>query len=318
MAKKAILVAIVLTMLMVGSAAPLASGAPAREKYVMVTFIAAGEFWTYCFAGMKDAAAILDVDVSMQGVAEWSGVDQAALVDQVIGSKPSGLLITAADADALRPSIGRAMAAGIPVVCFDTDSPKSTRLAFVGTNNYESGRTAGAALGKMMGGKGKVGILTVVGPLHLAQRVKGIQDVLAEQFPDIKVVSIQDDKSQPEISMNLTVNMLQAHPDLKAIVSSHGQGAVGIAPGVRQTGKRPGKDVIVTGWDFSKETLDLIDKGEVNFTVAQNPYAMGYWALLVAYTKNHPAEGRRKGTLIPSQIDTGVIVVTKENTQDWR
>lgn len=295
------------------------------ETYTMVVFISGSEYWTYCYQGAKDAADLLGVDikVNFQGGKEWSGAEEALVLDQLIGTNPNGFLVTAADAEALIPSIKRAMKEGIPVVCFDTDAPKSDRLAFVGTDNYQSGIMAGRAMGNLVK-EGKIGITTVIGPDHLAKRLQGIKDVLKEEFPKVEIVSIVDDKSQPDISANVTASLIQANPDIKGILCTHGQGAPGIVAGVRQVGKEPGKDIFVSGWDFPKETLDLIEKGNVNFTVAQNPYAMGYWALLVCYSYNHPSTPwspevkTRKGKVIPSIVDTGVVIVSEDVVDEWR
>jgi len=300
--------------------------AQAVETYAMVVFMQSGEFWTYCLQGAKDAAELIGgnkIKLVFQGTKEWSGADEALLLDQMIGTKPKGFLITAADAEALTPSINRAVKGGIPVVCFDTDAPSSMRVNFVGTDNYQSGVMAGRAMGNLVKA-GKIGITTVIGPAHLASRLQGVKDVFASEFPQITIVNVVDDKSQTDMAATIAAGMLQANLDMKAIMCMHGQGGVGFVPGIRQAGKKPGKDVFVSAWDFSKETLDGIERGEINFTVAQNPYAMGYWAMMVAYANNHqptawsPAVKTRKGKLPPGNIDTGVVIVSPDNVKAWR
>ena len=88
--------------------------------------------------------------------------------------------------------------------------------------------------------------------------------------------------------------------------------------------EKAGKDIFVSGWDFPKETLELIEKGNANFTVAQNPYAMGYWALMVCYSYNHPPTPwspevkTRKGKVIPSIVDTGVVIISEDAVDEWK
>jgi ribose transport system substrate-binding protein len=307
-------------VVMLATSAASLTAAPQKQRYVQVVFLVGAEFWNHTRSGMEDAAKLLggQIQTVLQGSQEWNGVEQATVLDQVIGTKPTGILVTAADAKALVPGINRAMKAGIPVVTFDTDAPTSDRLAFVGTDNYQSGRVLGNYLGQLLKGQGKIAILTVVGPSHLAERLKGVQDVLKESYKGVTIAAVQDDKSQPEVSTNVTVSLLQAHPDLKAIISLHGQAAPGIVAGVRQAGKTPGKDVLVTGWDFPKETLDYIEKGQVAATVAQNPYAMGYWAMMIVYAKNHKATRRFIGSQVPARVDTGVTIITSKSVKDWR
>lgn len=99
------------------------------------------------------------------------------------------LSIGPSDSDALTPYIDKAVDAGIPVLCFDTDAPDSKRIGFVGTDNYEAGRALGEELGKALNGKGTVICETgVVSQAGLILRQQGVQDVLDEKYPDIEIV----------------------------------------------------------------------------------------------------------------------------------
>ena len=61
----------------------------------------------------------------------------------------------------------KALAAGIPVVLGNGDSvDKSIRSAFVGTSNVQFGQTAADLVGKLLHGKGVVGIVTQLALNH--------------------------------------------------------------------------------------------------------------------------------------------------------
>ena len=107
------------------------------ERYATVVFLSGSEFFNWAHAGMRDAAALLGphVTVELQGPAEWDASLQARSIEQLIARQIDGIVVTAGEASALVPAIDKAIAAKIPVITFDSDSPASKRLAFVGTNN---------------------------------------------------------------------------------------------------------------------------------------------------------------------------------------
>src|SRR6266568_4973371 len=81
---------------------------------------------------------------------------ERAELDTAIQKKPSGILISVADPNAVKDDIDRAIAAGIPVITVDSDAPTSKRLFFIGTNNFQAGVAGGKRLAKELNGKGNV------------------------------------------------------------------------------------------------------------------------------------------------------------------
>lgn len=132
------------------------SALAADETYGMVVFLKGSEFFNWCYAGFQDAAATVGAKTELQGPADWDASGEAKAVEQLIAKQVKGIAVTAGDADTLVASINAAIAAKIPTLTFDSDSPKSNRMLFVGTDNYNSGYQAGKALGKALGDKARV------------------------------------------------------------------------------------------------------------------------------------------------------------------
>ena len=89
---------------------------PNDKRYVMVTFLSGIEFWVPARKGMEHAAKQLGVQASYQGTEKYDPIHEARVLEQVIASKPTGILVTAQNPDALRPTINKAIDAGISVV----------------------------------------------------------------------------------------------------------------------------------------------------------------------------------------------------------
>jgi ribose transport system substrate-binding protein len=103
-------------------------------------------------------------------------------------------------------------------VTVDADLEGTKRVAFVGTGNREAGMTGGAKLAALVGGKGKVAVMTKPGQPNLEERVAGYKDALAK-FPEIQLAQIADTQSDPSVAAQAAATLLQKYPDLAGIGS---------------------------------------------------------------------------------------------------
>jgi ribose transport system substrate-binding protein len=307
--KRRILLGLLLTVAVVGGFAQAAK----NETYGMVVFLKGSEFFNWCYAGMVDAAKELGVKTELQGPADWDVSKEAIAIEQLITKKAAGILATAGDAKTMNNAINKAIAAKIPVITFDSDAPDSDRLAFCSTESYAAGYLAGKTMAGWLGGKGHIGLSTMIGPDHLARRVNGFKDAIAKYAPNIKVTIVND---EGDVAKAVTVNqaMLQANPDMNAIFCDSGNSGPGAAAAVRALGLI-GK-VQIMAFDFGGPVIELLEKGEIKGTVGQSPYLMGYMAMKLAYQARHPWAAPIKSAngfgLLPNFIDTGVTILTKD------
>jgi ribose transport system substrate-binding protein len=320
--------ALVLTLVAFAGASCHRSGAqgggpaPVRpERYATLVFLSGSEFFNWAHAGMRDAARMLgpNVQVELQGPAEWDASLEARALEQLTARQIDGVAVTAAEANALVPAIDRAVAAGIPVVTFDSDSPASKRLAFVGTNNYNAGFAAGKAMAEWLGGAGQVGVSTFPGPDHLKKRLDGFTAALAQYGPGNKIAAIVNDEGDVAKAETQITAMLQANPGITGIFCAHGNPGPGAAAAVRNLGLT-GK-VQILAFDFGTPVIELIESGEIKGTVGQNPYLMGYMAMLLAYSAKHPTavpSGHPGFGPVPENIDTGVTILYKADIGRYR
>ena len=297
------------------------AGTVRQERYAAVVFLSGSEFFNWAYAGMRDAARLLGphVQVELQGPAEWDASLEARSLEQLTARKIDGVVLTAGEANALIPAIDRAVAAGIPVITFDSDSPGSTRLAFVGTDNYNAGWAAGKAMAEWLGGAGRVGVSTFPGPDHLKKRLDGFTAALARFAPGITIAAVVNDEGDVAKAETQITAMLQADPGITGIFCAHGNPGPGAAAAVRNLG-RQGK-VQILAFDFGTPVIELIESGEIKGTVGQNPYLMGYMSMLLAYSARHPTEvpsGRPGFGHVPATIDTGVTVLYKGDIGRYR
>jgi len=263
--------------------------------------------WQGAQAGANDLGAGT-IEVQRYAPVKSDAVEQAQIIESLIERKVDGIAVSVNDADALRESIDKAVDAGIPVVTFDSDAPKSKRISFYGTNNYGSGKTMGEYLVKFMGKKGSIALLMgTPGAPNLEERKNGLLEYLKD-YPDIKVIATEycyDDVNRAVSGMEA---VMQAHADLKGWVLIGGWGLFTPPPGPFAS-QKPG-NVTVIAFDALPEELDYVRQGYAQALIGQKLWGWGYESVRLLKAIN-------EGTKPEGVIDSGVDIVTKENAEEY-
>jgi ABC-type sugar transport system substrate-binding protein len=149
-----------------------------NEEYVMVTTaINMPMYVNHDQAAFKRWGEKMGVKVSVLGPAEWDVPAQIETIEQVIATRPAGLLINGTDPGIAR-AINKAVEAGIPTVVYDSDVPSSRRHAFLGTDWYQIGQMQGDEMARLTGGRGKVAYMGILGLTNMEEGFRGLLDVL--------------------------------------------------------------------------------------------------------------------------------------------
>jgi ribose transport system substrate-binding protein len=291
------------------------------KEYYMVTFLSGYPFWKNCYKGFQDAAALYGAKTVYTGSTTYDVNASITVLEQIIAKKPAGIAVTCMNATAYIPAINKARAEGIPVVTFDSDSPKSNRIAFIGTQNYQAGVKAAEYIGKKLNGTGVVGVATSMGQTNIKDRSQGFTDTIKSEFPKIKVAQVVDSGSDQVTSATNISNMVKKNPDMNYIFCGLETATVGGEKALQEnnmTGK-----IKIVGFDTDKTTLDSIRSGSVEATISQAPWCEGYWAMNYLYfvgnkLVNPVSDWQTKGyPALPATADSGAVVVTKGNVESY-
>jgi len=310
------------SVLQQASTAP-AGKAPASAKaagkrpdvYIEVSALGNLEYFYDHKMGMKRAGELLGVETDYVGPADLNMTDMVAALELAIARKPGGLVVVGFE-DSLTPVINKAAEAGIPVVTVDADLPKSKRIAFVGTGNFNAGYQGGMKLAELVGGKGKVALLTRTGQSNLNERIDGYKAALAK-LPEIQIVDVGNTDSDSAKATQVASLWLQRYDDLAGIACVEAAGGSGAATAVKEAG-RVGK-VKIVAMDRDDSVLKRIEEGVIQASVAQQTALMPIYAVTILYQINHvevpiTSDNAAAGVPgVPPVIDTGVIVVDAGN-----
>jgi len=261
---------------------------------------------------MKKAAELtkagpIEVKVDYVGSVASDAAEQARVVEDVIAKGVNAIGISCNDPTACIDPIKKAKAAGIEVMTWDSDSPKSDRFTYLGVDNYEGGKAAAEMLAKSMGTKGKVALLTgVPGAFNLEERIRGFKDGI-KQYPDIQIVSTVACDDDINKGVQVVEETMQAHPDL------NGWFFVGVWPLFAKRGSMPlwekaaGSGMTTIAFDTLPMELDYVKDGLIQGLVGQKYWGWGYDTVQMIYDK------MVNGKTYQSFTNSGMDLVTKKN-----
>lgn len=277
----------------------LATPAFAQEIVVVSHGQANDAFWNVVKNGVEQAGKDVGVNVEYRAPETFDMVAMSQLIDAAVNQEPDGLIVSIPDADALGPSIERAVAAGIPVISINSGSDVSKTLGallHVGQDEFDAGKAAGEELASM-GGKTAICVNHEVGNVALDLRCAGF----AEGFGgNVEVLPTSNDPTEIESKVSAALASNEAVDTVMALgASSAGEPTVAAV-------KNSGRDVNVASFDLSANFLQSIADGDAAFAIDQQQYLQGY--LSVNFMGLHAKYGLMPGGNVPS----GPNLITQE------
>lgn len=319
---KKVLSLIVALMLLVGSVAiaesavtfnyEIAENPDNKPVRIAVLMVNNNPFWVDVENGVKDIQAVManyNCTVDLITIDDFDAQVFSDTIETCI-VKEYDAITTVGVSDALVPAIDKATAAGIKVYTFNSDTAeKSTRVAFHGQDLYGAGQLAGETLAELIGGQGKVAIITGLFsvPAHELRRTGGLASF--EKYEGIEIVGETECHDSGDEAYAQVKDFLTANPDLAGIYQCAG-GQLGVIEALKDAGMA-GKVKYVC-FDFMDEIVDALYDGIVNATIGQDPYGQGADPVIFAY--NAIITGTEE---ITGNEWTKMDVVTPDNVAEY-
>ena len=291
------------------------------ERYVFVATNINLPYWRSAERGFLEAAKALGVKAELIGPPAYQPNAELLMFRQVLEQNPAGICLSAARPEIFQAEIDQAIALGIPIICVDADVPGSKRVLYIGTDNVKAGRESLRRMAAFLSNKGSIAVITIQGQRNLDDRVTGVVDEL-NYFPDLKVTKILDDKGNARSTFDQVSELMQQKEKIDGIIcleATGGSGAAEALHALNMEGKLP-----IVAFDDDPETLDWIERGAVVATIVQKQYVMSYYALKLLDDLHHnavyPSKDWRTAHAPPAPVfvDTGTMVVDKNNLKDYR
>jgi rhamnose transport system substrate-binding protein len=248
-----------------------------------------------------------DKQVVSSGTEDTAAAQQPS-IQAAIQARAAGIVIAGNDPEAVCPALKQAMAQGIAVVAFDSDT--NCRQLFINQADTETiGRSQIKLLAKLMGYKGQFAILSAASTATNQNAwIKYMKLELKKPiYKNMKLVKTYYGNDNPAQSRQATVSMLQAYPKLKGIESPTTVGISSAAQYLSHS-KYKGK-VVLTGLGLPSQMKKYVHDGTVKKFALWNPENLGYLAgYAVASISSGDITGKVGETFKAGKLGTYTIV----------
>jgi ribose transport system substrate-binding protein len=274
-----LLVGFVVVVAMTALVSPVFASGEAEDEGYTVGFSVSditNPYWNTQVRGAQSKADEYGVELIVHD-SQMDPTRELNALENWITQGVDGIMIATIDAEASAPYIDRAREAGIFVVA--TIHPMETEPdAFLTLDEYEFGYAAGLQAGQWIADNlepnADFAVLTEDIYAHVVARADGIIAGVLERAPQANLVARQVTLNTNE-AMNVTENLLQAHPNLKVIQAVNDNSALGAYEAVRAAG-RSSDDFYIGGNDATPQALSLISDGTIyRMSVDINPFGSG-------------------------------------------
>lgn len=307
-----------------------------------------GQYWDAVKEGALQAAEDInrelgyegddEVKVTYSGPAESNNVDeQVSILDEELDRYPVALGISIADMQACEVQFDLAAESDIPVVAFDSGSDYQGLMATVSTDNADAAAYAAGQMGQLLEGKGKIAIFAPDSKSQsVLTRVNSFVKQLGQDYPEVQVAFVyygdQIEELQETVAGEIQAGTYQRgeeaedpqevtaeeiteedvmdylfakYPDLTGCYGVSGDSVKLITETLDRLEK---EDVAVMGFDAEEEEVAAMEEGKIDGLVVQNPFGMGYAAVIAAARAACDLNNE-------AYVNTGYVWMTPDNLE---
>lgn len=243
-------------------------------------------YFDAAFAGAKKACAEIQATCDQIGPTQATGAAQTQFINTAIQQGYDAIVVSAADADSVVPALQQAQQAGIAVVTYDADVNDTTaRSAMITPTTPEQiGQYQVKWIADAIGsGGGEIAILSAAATAANQNAWIGFMKTELTKYPDLKLVDTVYGDDDPTKSTEKAQALMQAHPNLKGIISPT---TVGIAAAAKYiSGSSYKGKVQVTGLGLPSQMKAFVKDGTVKQFGLWDPGMLGYLGIYAAAEK---------------------------------
>ena len=282
------------------------TGSTSAKSITFALSTQANPFFVQMRESAQKKADELGLTINFQDASDDSAT-QANQLANAAASNTGVVILNPTDSDAMATAVKQLTDANIPVVAVDRAVNNTNIASYIASDNETGGKQAAKALSEAINGEGEILVLQgKTGSSASRERGKGFEEGLRDN-PNIKVVAKQTAEFERAKGLDVTTNLLQAHPNVKAIFAENDEMALGA---VEALGNKAGKEVKVIGFDGAEDAVKAIKDGRMYASIAQQPVKMAEQAVI-------EASKLLKGETAMKEMQVEVTAVTKENVDKF-
>jgi ribose transport system substrate-binding protein len=265
-------------------------------------------FWSIVDKGAQQAGNDLGIRVTWRGPGSEDQHDaQINIIKYGIRQKYDAIVLAPNHTSAAAHALKKAVENGIKIVLIDSNMAHGYHGCLVESDNYKAGQTAADHLAALLGDEGRV----ILGRYRennasTNDREQGFLDTIKSRYPGLEIVADPFVGSSIGSAYHAMSPLLEKESTIDAIFSVNGMITQGTLQALKSKGLQ-GKIKFI-GFDLNPVIMDAIINHELDATIVQDPFQIGYMGVKIAYQLILHKK-------VPKKILTDTILLTAENYQ---
>ena len=282
-----------------------------KEYIAVIAKAVNSDFWHNVNNGVLSAATEYNVTVTFEGPEnEENYYAQNSLIENAVKNGADAIVLSAIDSNNSVATVNAAVRAGVKVIAIDSDVNSDAVSLFIGTDNIAAGKEAGKAAVDGFSADSEI----IIGLVNYNantdngnQREKGFREYIGT-VSNARIAASVTAESNEKSATAAAEKLLKQNPRINVIVGFNEWMTLGVGNAVKNLGLS--KKVRSVGFDSNLISVGMLETGEMDALIVQNPFAIGYLGI-------EKAAALISGESLPSrEIYTDVTTVTKENIFD--
>lgn len=288
------------------------AGTSIQEKKHVAVIVKSqnSEFWQTVKKGVDAASTEYNVSVTFEGPEnEEDYMSQNKMIESAVKKGADAIVISAIDYDRCADAVTSAAQKGVKIVAIDSTVHSTAVNMFIGTDNIAAGETAAEAAIKDFSADDtiSIGIINCNEATENGQRREEGFKSYIKNIDNAEITAIVNVDSTVESATLGAINLLNNYPEINVLVGFNEFMTLGIGNAIRQLSLSD--TVRAVGFDSNVVSIGMLESGEMDALIVQNPFSMGYLGI-------QHAVDLIEGNATEMTLYTQTSLITKENMFD--
>lgn len=266
------------------------------------------DFWNDMKSGALSAANEYNINVTVEGPENEEDYEsQNQMIENAVLRNAGVIILSAIDYEKNAPSVQKAIDSGVKVITVDSDVDVKNKELFIGTDNVSAGEKAAQQVIEFCENQESVNIGIVnygENTENGKKRLEGFTDYI-ENTENAQIVDTVNIESNVESATAGAKKLLENNQDINVLIGFNEWFTLGAGYAIKELNLKD--EVFCIGFDSNVNCVNMLESGEIDALIVQNPFSMGYISVSKA---SELLSGKRQSDTV---IETDTYVVKREN-----
>lgn len=279
-----------------------------NKTIAVITKGSDSDFWNDVKNGAFSAATEYNIDITFEGPdSEEDYESQNEMIENAVSKNVGAIVLSAIDYEKNAPAVQKAIDKGIKVITVDSDVDADGKELFIGTDNVSAGKKAAEQAIELCKNEKSVNIGIVnygENTENGKQRLKGFTDYI-DKVKNAKVVASVNVESNAESATSGAKQLIEKNKGINVLIGFNEWSTLGVGYAIKELNLKD--EVFGIGFDSNVNCVGMLETGEIDTLIVQNPFSMGYLSVSKA------AEFLLDNVKTDGVIETDTYVVNRKN-----